>query len=119
MVDGEARRVAREGGGTIMDFGKHAQGEETAKKDIMVKTGSGWDEEDIFSLVGLAGVELGEDGDEEFGNWEGEEEVSEVVFPGGLGPGASVGGGVGTDMQVVEEKEGVYYSHVVHGDGGD
>jgi hypothetical protein len=67
----------------------------------------------------LTGVELGQDGDEKFGYGEGEEKYSEFVFPGSLGPSASVSGREGTDVEIIEEEETIDDCHMIETNCGD
>jgi hypothetical protein len=64
-------------------------------------------------------MELRKDRDEEFRNGERKKEIREFMFPGGLGPSASVSGRGGTNVEIIEKEESINDCHVVEADGGD
>lgn len=117
--DGHTRRVSRHSGGAVMDGGEEIQGIESAKEVIMREASGGGNKEYIAGAFSLTVVELGQDRDEEFRNGKRDEEIREFMFPGDLGPGASVSRRVGTDVQIVEEEESINNRHVIHADRSD
>lgn len=119
MLDVRRLRVTRHGSDAVMQVSEKVNRYETTKEVMEVESSSGGNEEDVFGTVGLGGGELGEDCFHRVGNREGEQILSELVFPGDSRPGGSVRRGRRTNMEVVEKEESLKDDSVVQDEGGE
>jgi hypothetical protein len=107
LEDGQTRGVSGHSCGAIVNFRKESQGEEATEKDIMIKTGGGRNEKYVACVISLRRVKLREDRNKEFRDRKRQKERGEVVFPGGLRPGTGMGGGTGSNVEIVEKEESI------------
>lgn len=100
-----------------MDSSEKAERKEAAEEMVMRETSSRWNEKDVTSVVCFSSVELLHDGFEDFRDWKGQKEISEIFLDRRFKPGAGVDGVSRTNIHIIEKEETVEQGGVVETDG--